>query len=121
MHFKVAVRIFHAFIQAGNSLTDVKGHALRVMLIDALRTSILCLFDCLVQLQSLILSKPLTICLFSLAVTWVTSLVQTSKLSCLQSKENTRNDMPQILPLLLYLNFVESLISITVPLCGICH
>ena len=26
MNFKVAVRNFHAFIQAGNSLTDVSGH-----------------------------------------------------------------------------------------------
>ena len=45
MHFKlVAVRSFHAFIQAGNSLTDVKGHAL-----SACRMY-LCLFGCLVQL-----------------------------------------------------------------------
>ena len=26
MHFKVAGRNFHAFMQAGNSLTDISGH-----------------------------------------------------------------------------------------------
>ena len=30
MHFKVAVRNFHDLIQAGDSLTDVSGHALSV-------------------------------------------------------------------------------------------